>query len=408
MASDGGYNSVDLTWSQCSRARLQNFFSTGKADCVTDLPLLEGSLQDWKPGLYYGVDDQCRIAFGSSAKACSFRDNDMVICRVLSCHTVPGDQSTCTRLLVPLLDVPSTCSHHALGHVEGVSSIGKGNVIIPGNGGVQRVPRPVFGGRPCEGQNIEAEICGSQHCGNTQLDFMAEQCSHTDPLPLYTSPSRASHHSWMPSVGYIKGDMQCKFMCLSKGEDFIVSRGSQFVDGTRCEPDHSVTPGSISACLEGRCQVRVFGCDGVLNSGKVADVCGVCGGDGSTCHLTSLSYHGGESREYITFLTLPVNATQIHVINRKPVFTHLAVLVEDRYVVSGTGSIALNTTHPSPLEDGHMTYHLYLTTDQLPDKEELVIPGPVQEKTHIQVCSSRVENIWRRSSVSQHPDRCLW
>ncbi len=26
MASDGGYNSVDLTWSQCSRAQLHNFF----------------------------------------------------------------------------------------------------------------------------------------------------------------------------------------------------------------------------------------------------------------------------------------------------------------------------------------------------------------------------------------------
>lgn len=52
--------------------------SAGKAECVNDVPVLGGSLQEWKPGLYYGVDDQCRIAFGSTATACSFTSNDMV------------------------------------------------------------------------------------------------------------------------------------------------------------------------------------------------------------------------------------------------------------------------------------------------------------------------------------------
>lgn len=52
--------------------------SDGKAECVKDLPALGGSLQDWKPGLYYGVDDQCRIAFGSAARACSFTHSDLV------------------------------------------------------------------------------------------------------------------------------------------------------------------------------------------------------------------------------------------------------------------------------------------------------------------------------------------
>lgn len=52
--------------------------SDGKAECVKDLPALGGSLQDWKPGLYYGVDDQCRIAFGSTARACSFTNADLV------------------------------------------------------------------------------------------------------------------------------------------------------------------------------------------------------------------------------------------------------------------------------------------------------------------------------------------
>lgn len=126
-----------------NRLLLCFFLSDGKAECVKDVPAMEGSLQDWKPGLYYGIDDQCRIAFGSSARACSFTNPDLVChlaykkcpqgpshvkilvrmwfrwfiwvhrcvfvlcqpaCRVLSCHVNPDDDSSCKRLLVPLLD----------------------------------------------------------------------------------------------------------------------------------------------------------------------------------------------------------------------------------------------------------------------------------------------------------------
>lgn len=41
---------------------------------------------------------------------------------------------------------------------------------------------------------------------------------------------------------------------------------------------------------------QLFGCDGMLHSGKVRDVCGVCGGDGSSCSLTSDSYTGGQAK----------------------------------------------------------------------------------------------------------------
>jgi len=57
---------------------LSAVYSAGKADCVKDVPVLGGSVQDWRPGLFYGVDDQCRIAFGSSATACSFTNDEMV------------------------------------------------------------------------------------------------------------------------------------------------------------------------------------------------------------------------------------------------------------------------------------------------------------------------------------------
>uniref|UniRef100_A0AAR2ITH4 Peptidase M12B domain-containing protein n=1 Tax=Pygocentrus nattereri TaxID=42514 RepID=A0AAR2ITH4_PYGNA len=402
MASDGGYNSVDLTWSQCSRSQLLNFYSEGKAECVKDVPVLEGSLQEWRPGLYYGVDDQCRIAFGSTATACSFTSNDMVI---LSCHIIPGDRSSCTRLLVPLLD-GTECGPNQWclkGRCVSPSKLSS-SVVVHGSwsswsefspcsrtcgGGVTyrkrecNNPRPAFGGRECKGEGIEAELCHRQPCERTQLEFMAQQCSDTDYQPLSLSPHADTVYSWMPAVGFISGDAQCKLVCRSREQDFMVSRGSQFIDGTRCEPDDPAPTGSVTACVKGKCQV--FGCDGVMHSGKVEDVCGVCGGNGSSCQLISGSYTGGEAKEYVTFLILPVNASQVHVINWKPVFTHLAVLVNDEYIVAGSRDIALNTTHPSPLEERYIIYHLYLTPDQLPQTEELILSGPVTDKIHIQV-----------------------
>lgn len=66
-------------------------------------------------------------------------------------------------------------------------------------------------------------------------------------------------------------------------------------------------------------------------------------------------------------------------------FLCVAVLMNDEYIVAGDGDIALNTTHPSPLEENHMIYNLYLTPDLLPHTEELILSGPISDKIHIQV-----------------------
>lgn len=64
---------------------------------------------------------------------------------------------------------------------------------------------------------------------------------------------------------------------------------------------------------------QLFGCDGLLHSGKVRDVCGVCGGDGSSCKLTSDYYTGGQARGSLQQFTVmhPFNS---NVIGMKVVF----------------------------------------------------------------------------------------
>lgn len=53
--------------------------------------------------------------------------------------------------------------------------------------------------------------------------------------------------------------------------------------------------------------------------------------------------------------------------------------------MSGTGSLALNATLPSPLDENRLEYRIRLTADLLPEMEELLIPGPLQEEIKIQV-----------------------
>ncbi|XP_064027480.1 A disintegrin and metalloproteinase with thrombospondin motifs 13 isoform X3 [Pogoniulus pusillus] len=405
MGSAGSHNSIDLSWSQCSREEFLTFASTGQTNCLNDLPATEGSIPGWKPGLYYGADEQCKIAFGSLATACTFADSNVDICKVLSCHVQPADKSSCTRLLVPLLDgtecgVNKWCSKGQCSSLEELNPMavvhGQWSAWSPfsscsrscGGGVVSRQrfcnnPRPAFGGQECPGASIQAEMCNLQACSRTQQDFMAEQCAATNVKPLYVSGEAPAFYAWTSAVGFAKGDMQCKHMCRALGKEFMVSREASFIDGTRCEQDEAEHQEPFNLCVMGSC--RAFGCDGQMDSQKRLDSCQVCGGDNSSCTKVSGSYTEGKAKEYVTFLSLPHNTTSVHVTNWRPLFTHLAVKVRGEYIVAGKGKISLNVTYPSALEDSQIRYRVFLTKDNLPSLEEVHVDGPTQEEIEIQV-----------------------
>jgi len=60
-------------------------------------------------------------------------------------------------------------------------------------------------------------------------------------------------------------------------------------------------------------------------------------------------------------------------------------MIGDQYIVSGMGTMALNTTHPSPLDENHIKYLIHLTPDLLPEMEELIVPGPLAQEINVQV-----------------------
>uniref|UniRef100_A0A673VSP4 ADAM cysteine-rich domain-containing protein n=1 Tax=Suricata suricatta TaxID=37032 RepID=A0A673VSP4_SURSU len=181
--------------------------------------------------------------------------------------------------------------------------------------------RPAFGGRACVGADLQAEMCNTQACEKTQLEFMSEQCSQTDGTPLRVSAGNASFYRWGPAEQYSRGDALCRHVCRAIGETFIMRRGDSFLDGTRCVPSGRREDGTLSLCVAGSC--RTFGCDGRMDSRQVRDACQVCGGDNSTCSPHHGSFTAGRAREYVTFLTVTRNLTSIFISNRRPLFTHL-------------------------------------------------------------------------------------
>ncbi|KAK2505414.1 hypothetical protein MC885_000621 [Smutsia gigantea] len=395
MASDGAPVRGGLAWSVCSRRQLLHLLGAGRARCVRDPPGPQsdpaGRPPEAHPGLRYGADEQCRVAFGPAAVACTFTREHLDMCQALSCHTDPLDQSSCSRLLIPLLDgtecgVEKWCSKGHCRSLEELAPVGAvhGHWSSWGSpsacsrscgGGVVtrrrqcNNPRPAFGGRACTGADLQAEMCNNQACERTQLEFMSEQCAQTNQKPLQLSPGSTPFYRWGAAVQYSQGDTLCRHMCWAIGESFIVRRGDRFLDGTRCVPSGRREDGALNLCVLGSC--RTFGCDGRMDSQQVRDVCQVCGGDNSTCSLQKGSFTGGRAREYVTFLTVTPNLTTVR--------------IRGRYVVAGNASISRSTTYPSLLEDSRVEYKVALAEDRLPRLEEICIPGPTQEDMEIQV-----------------------
>ncbi|XP_008591558.1 PREDICTED: A disintegrin and metalloproteinase with thrombospondin motifs 13 [Galeopterus variegatus] len=410
MASDrAGPVRGDLAWSACSRRQLRRLLGAGRARCVWDPPPPQpgpaGRPPEAQPGLYYGAQEQCRVAFGPAAVACTFAREHLDMCQALSCHTDPLDQSSCSRLLVPLLDgtecgVEKWCSK---GHCRSLAELAPVAVVHGhwsswgprspcsrscGGGVVTRRrqcdnPRPAFGGHVCIGADLQAEMCNTQACEKTQLEFMSEQCAETDSQLLHLAPGSTSFYRWGAAAEYSQGDTLCRHVCRAIGESFMVRRGDSFLDGTRCVPSGPQEDGTLSLCVAGSC--RAFGCDGRMDSGQVRDACQVCGGDNSTCSPRNGSFTGGRAREYVTFLTVTPNLTNVHIVNHRPLFTHLAVRIRGRYIVAGKASISPSTTYPSVLEDSRVEYRVVLTEDRLPRLEEIHIRGPSWEDIEIQV-----------------------
>ncbi|XP_046547664.1 A disintegrin and metalloproteinase with thrombospondin motifs 12-like [Haliotis rubra] len=336
MAPGGGGGPAAFIWSSCSGEAVSRFLKRAQSSCLDDLPTgTTLKLVNDLPGIIYDGDAQCKMAYGNPSKNCPNTDFTKRYngdeCSVLVCYAPKGGMCV----------------------TEGAPD-GRNGVWL----------RAKFGGKPCDGVGIRAEMCNLQACNTSQAQFLVEQCAATDAAPL----DGVKYH-WTPYEG--SSEPPCELYCLRDNTNILTRRGSQYHDGTLCQRDKEAT--SHHRCLKGQC--REFGCDGQLDSGRQYDRCMVCDGKGDTCVKKTGTFNQGKMRTYVTFVTLPKGATSISIIN-KNYLTHMSILVNGELMFSKFGD--------SPDLSGiYRSDGVFVTYRSRPEKISIAGPLPVQVEAQV-------------------------
>ncbi|XP_048245080.1 A disintegrin and metalloproteinase with thrombospondin motifs 10-like isoform X2 [Haliotis rufescens] len=389
MAAGGGNGPAGFIWSSCSSEAVGRFLKKEQSSCLNDLPTgATLKLLNDKPGIIYDGDAQCKLAYGSKSRSCPNTDFTKRYngdeCGVLVCYAPKGGM--CVTEGTPRMDgtecAPSKwcmggkCVDFGTNGPDAVD--GAWSAWDPAwspcsrtcGGGVTYKsracdnPSPKFGGKPCEGVGLQAEMCNLQTCNTSQANYLAEQCAATDAIPL-----NGVNHHWTPYQG--TSEPPCEMYCLRDNTNILTRRSSHFHDGTLCLREEEGV--NHHRCLEGQC--REFGCDGKLESGRQYDRCLVCDGKGDTCEKRNGTYNQGEKRKYVTFVTLPKGATFINIIN-KNFLTHMSILVNGELMFSKFGD--------SPDRSGTYTT-AGVTVKYRSRPEKISITGPLPEQVEAQV-----------------------
>ncbi|XP_067660632.1 A disintegrin and metalloproteinase with thrombospondin motifs 15-like [Haliotis asinina] len=354
MSTGGGGGAPAFKWSSCSRDALFNFLYEGKGACLLDSPSAVGiPLPKDLPGVIYPGDKQCELFLGQGSKICEgtslVDDFGGDECSKLVCFD-PNLPGQCSGSQAPRMD-GTECGHRRWcirGRCTDIGPDGppprdggwsewdaEWSVCSRTCGGGVRVktrkcdrPRPLFGGKTCEGTDAKAKLCNVEPCSTSQYRYKEEQCAATDVYPV---DGRRFH--WLP--GYTVGDSVCMLYCSPVGDETIHLRGvgmsTDYKDGTECDSD---ARGTYNRCVLGKC--RAFGCDGVSDTTARLDICGICSGSNNTCEKKTGSFFRGEEKSYVTFLTIPRGSTGIKMTNDNR-YTWMSIRVNGRRLFNTNG-----------------------------------------------------------------------
>ncbi|KAL3876085.1 hypothetical protein ACJMK2_033966 [Sinanodonta woodiana] len=341
----------DFWWSECSRQRMSEVIDS--LPCLNNNPF-QTKIDDEvkKPvGLSFSLDEQCRQEFGDNYIFCPTFSRTP--CGILWCGEKRRPNYCRTKNGVPLNGTQcgeskhwwcanERCKYH--GNEKPVDGgwgawSGWGNCSLECDVGFKRRtrkcdnPRPQYGGKSCSGDGEELDTCKSEDCSEYS-DSRAMQCSVMDVLQI-----RRGLNTWLP-YQVDKVSDRCNLTCRSKETGEVATFDRYVEDGTPCSYDE---PDDI--CLNGAC-IKV-GCDGVRNSGKKADRCGICGGDGSSCKVMEGIFsrkfeYSAAGNHYEQMLVLPKGSRDIQLSETFTSSHNLALLdpVYYSYVLNGDGKQA--------------------------------------------------------------------
>uniref|UniRef100_A0A3B1J6K5 ADAM metallopeptidase with thrombospondin type 1 motif, 15a n=1 Tax=Astyanax mexicanus TaxID=7994 RepID=A0A3B1J6K5_ASTMX len=305
-------------------------------ECLLDQPQKPLALPDGLPGVFYGLEKQCELAFGTGSKPCPLMQAP---CQRLWCTGKTRGQPVCQTRHFPWADGTS-CGEGMLcmrgvcleqGEVTKAKVDGRwgkwgpfGSCSRTCGGGVQLAKRecnnpvPENGGKYCQGMRVKHRSCNLIPCPDTGKSYREEQCEAFNGFSLNTN-RLALTVVWVPKYSGVSPKDQCKLICRANGTGYFYVLAPKVVDGTPCSPDSS------AVCVQGKCTKA--GCDGKLGSSKKFDRCGVCGGDNKNCKKISGLFtkptHG-----YNFVVLLPVGAANVDIRQRG----YKGIVSDDNYL----------------------------------------------------------------------------
>ncbi|NXA86006.1 ATS7 metalloproteinase, partial [Melanocharis versteri] len=373
------YDTSPLTWSRCSREYITRFLDRGWGLCLDDPPARE--VLDFPlvpPGVLYDVGHQCRLQYGPHSTFCDDMDS---VCHTLwctvgnTCHskldaavdgTACGDSKWCFNgECVPVGFRPQPID-------GGWSSWSSWASCSRSCGaGVQSAerhcshPTPKYGGRYCLGERKRFRICNVRRCPPDKPSFRQVQCSQFNPM-LY----KGKLYKWTPVPNNIN---PCELHCRPEREYFAEKLRDAVVDGTPCYDSDA----SRDVCINGIC--KNVGCDYEIDSHAVEDRCGVCHGDGSTCHTVHKTFEDSEGLGYVDIGIIPVGAREIRIEEVAEAGNFLALRSEDpeKYFLNGGWTIQWN--------GDYRVAGTTFTYKRTGNWENLTSPGPTVEPVWIQL-----------------------
>ncbi|CRL05730.1 CLUMA_CG018759, isoform A [Clunio marinus] len=369
-------DTVQVSWSNCSRRDITHFLDQGLGKCLEDppTPLEEYQYPELPAGAMYNADLQCRLQFNATdedMKVCSQLDE---ICSQLWCLL----NGTCTTLLRPA--APGThCARHKWCQDQKCVDIedlpapvdgGWGNWSEWGQcsracgAGVSLQtrecdhPTPVHGGSFCIGERARYKTCNIDPCPADESSFRAQQCSKQNSKPI-----KGQLYNWSP---FLDTHDPCKLYCTDQ-DDTLIHAFDAAEDGTSCNT------GTNDMCIGGIC--KKVGCDWIVGSNTTEDQCGICGGDGSTCSTIKGEFTKkiNMSEGYYEITLIPSGSRHIIIEEMGPSKNFIGIGKADSkdFYLNGDRLISMSGEYDIAGSVG-----LY---ERESEQEKLKIPGPIKE-----------------------------
>ncbi|KAH0513808.1 A disintegrin and metalloproteinase with thrombospondin motifs 7 [Microtus ochrogaster] len=362
---DGG---IPLTWSRCSRQYITRFLDRGWGLCLDDSPAKDViDFPSVLPGVLYDVNHQCRLQYGAYSVFCEDMDN---VCHTLWCSV----GTTCHSKLDAAVD-GTRCGKNKEVEFKGNSISG---LVLHQAGGLypsaclllqlslaEMGCMPKHRGKYCVGERKRFRLCNLPACPAGRPSFRHTQCSQFDAM-LY----KGQLHTWVPVVN---DENPCELHCRPSKHSNTEKLRDAVVDGTPCYQGRV----SRDICINGIC--KNVGCDFEIDSGAVEDHCGVCQGNGSTCHTVSRTFEEAEGLGYVDIGLIPAGAREILIEEVAEAANFLALRSEDpdKYFLNGGWTIQWNGDYQVA-----GTTFTYARTGNW---ENLTSPGPTSEPVWIQL-----------------------